>query len=1191
MTTSVVLHGHFYQPPREDPWTGRVPAQPTAAPYHDWNERIAEESYGPIADLGAFDWMSWDVGPTLLQWFERERPEIYEAVLAGDRAARQRTGFGNAIAQPYHHIILPLASRREKRTEVRWGIDDFERRFGRAPEGMWLPETAVDHETLEVLAEHDVRFTVLAPHQVVRPPTDGGPGRIALGGGREIAVFVYDGELAHGVAFGELLADADHWIARIRARLAAGATRLVSLATDGETFGHHHAGSEETLAAVLDTLRRDPELRVRSFPDVLAASGAGAALELVEPTSWSCAHGVERWRAECGCRVAPERAWRQTWRAPLREGLEGLARGLDEAWAKHADGVLADPEAARDGLGAVLDASPPARAAFVRDVAASGDERTLAKARNLLGMARDRAAMFTSCGWFFDDVARLEPTQVLRYAAHALDGLARLDPEGAARLERDLVRVLAGAASNDPEAESAAAIYRRIREAHPLAGEGASGADSTARAPSDTPIRFALAVHLHQPLGNFDHVFEEHLEHVYRPFLEAVWERDALPLSLHVSGPLLEWLETHATAFVDEIGRRASEGTLELLASGRTEPILAAWPREDRVEQIEAMRAALRARFGVEARGAWLTERVWEPDLPADLARAGIEYTLLDDRHFLATGLERGALDRPWRTESGGAVVTILPIDERLRYLIPFRPVADIEAFFAARRAEGTRLLVLGDDGEKFGGWPDTREWVYGGGWLARFLDAIERLRAGGALRPTTTARAAAEPSGGLVYPPTGSYRELEEWALPRPAALALKALGDDRETEDGAPEPSPFIRGGHWKGFLTRYPESNRMHKTALLLSRRSRERGDPAAVRKAVARAQCNDAYWHGVFGGIYLPHLRRAVWEALAEAERGLRAGEGLAHETLDFDLDGAREVWVRSPRFSALLAPARGGAIEILLRLDSGENDADVLSRHLEAYHHDPADPRATLAEPGPGRPPGSDAGTATEAGDAARADDAAEPDPRRVDASADADRGTASIHARERRATPPAVDRLARAMFQERVYPGTVDAPALAAGAIVPLDDAAARPWTLEAVRHEGGAIVVELRATGGIAGLAKRMLFDAEGNVRVELAWDPERLPADARVGTELSLARPREVRHDDAGDACRYDIVTLGRSERGFEEVRQGESVTVLWPAGAGAGWVTLDAPTSDRTATGGGDREAADPARRSDSASSSAS
>jgi len=470
VSTPVVLHGHFYQPPREDPWTDRIPEQADAAPYHDWNVRIADESYGPLARLGAFDWLSYDVGPTLLQWLERERPEIYDAILAGDRASRERTGFGNALAQPYHHIILPLATRREKRTEVRWGVADFERRFGRTPEGMWLPETAVDHETLDVLAEHDVRFTVLAPHQVTTPPADGDPGRIALAGGREIAVFVYDGALSHGVAFGELLRDADRWMDRIRERVAGGAHRLVALAMDGETFGHHHPGGEQTLAAVLGGLREDPALRLTSFPEMLASAGSGPFMELVERTSWSCAHGIERWRDDCGCRIAPEHATRQEWRRPLREALERLALGLDAAFDRRAAGVLTQPDEARDGYGAVFRAASGARDGYVRSVAAREDEDTLERARALLAMSRDRAAMFTSCGWFFDDVARLEPTQVLRYAAHALGELARLDAREAARLEGELEDGLAGATSNDPGAGTAATIYRDIRRLHPLEG-------------------------------------------------------------------------------------------------------------------------------------------------------------------------------------------------------------------------------------------------------------------------------------------------------------------------------------------------------------------------------------------------------------------------------------------------------------------------------------------------------------------------------------------------------------------------------------------------------------------------------------------------------------------------------------------------------------------------------------------------
>jgi alpha-amylase/alpha-mannosidase (GH57 family) len=414
-------------------------------------------------------------------------------------------------------------------------------------------------------------------------------------------------------------------------------------------------------------------------------------------------------------------------------------------------------------------------------------------------------------------------------------------------------------------------------------------------------------------VGNFDHVFEQHVRDVYRPFLERLAERDFLPLSLHISGPLLEWLEAHDAALLDRVGRLVADGRLELLLSGLYEPILVALPRQDRLEQIDWMRQAIERRFGVSATGLWLTERVWEPELAADLAQAGVRYALVDDRHFLISGFAADRLHAPFWTESDGKRVALFPIDEQLRYLIPFQPPTETVTYLRALRGRGASLAVLADDGEKFGGWPGTKEWVYEHGWLAQFLEAMGALIAAGEIRLTTLAAALAEvPSGGLAYLPTASYREMEAWALPPDAATRLARLEGDLGADRLAGPDGALVRGAHWRNFLVRYPEANRMHKKMQALSALCRSRGNPVGARRAIGRAQCNDAYWHGVFGGLYLPHLRRAVWHQLALAEGELRRGEPLGVDRLDLDGDGFEELWIHSPAFSALVSPRRGGA---------------------------------------------------------------------------------------------------------------------------------------------------------------------------------------------------------------------------------------------------------------------------------------
>jgi hypothetical protein len=367
-------------------------------------------------------------------------------MLEADRESVARLGHGNAIAHPYHHAILPLSSRRDKVTEVRWGIRDFRRRFGREPEGMWLPETAVDDETLDVLAEHGIRFTILAPHQAAPLPPHGLPGRYRTSSGREIALFFYDGDLSHGVAFGELIRDAGLWIARLRHR-----NGLVSIATDGETYGHHHKFGEMALARVLHELRSpSPSAErgtggevVTNHAALLARHHATHPVTLNAPSSWSCAHGVERWRSECGCKLETALPTQQQWRTVLRNSLDWLAGEIHTIYQREGSGLFDDVWEARnqyDPNGEI--------------------EGSSQRARELLELERHTLLIYTSCAWFFDDLARIEPVQVLKYAARAIE----LSGPDAPRLEAEFVRRLAGAQSNDSAEGSGADIYlKRVK--------------------------------------------------------------------------------------------------------------------------------------------------------------------------------------------------------------------------------------------------------------------------------------------------------------------------------------------------------------------------------------------------------------------------------------------------------------------------------------------------------------------------------------------------------------------------------------------------------------------------------------------------------------------------------------------------------------------------------------------------------
>jgi hypothetical protein len=593
---SIVIHGHFYQPPREDPWLDEVEAEPSAAPFHDWNERIEQDCYRAVAAaripghagriariVNAYEWLSFNFGPTLLEWLERAAPDTYGAVLAADRASAARLGHGNAVAMPYHHSILPLSSRREKVTEVRWGIADFRRRFGRDPEGMWLPETAVDHETLEVLVEAGIRFTIVAPHQVTPVPPRGLPGVVRIGPDKAITLFVYDGSISHDVAFGPLTRDAVAWSARLTAAPAEGEPpELAAVATDGETYGHHHPFGEMALAMMLERVRESPGIRVENFASFLARLGVHHEVALVAPSSWSCVHGVERWRSDCGCRIAPDRPTNQRWRAPLREAIAWLTARCHERFDRDADRVLQQPGDALAGFGAVIGAGPEAVREYGRRVAKGHSEEDVVRATELLEMERGALRTLTSCAWFFDDIGGIEPVQVLRYAAWVIE-LAGAD---AAALEEGFTRRIGQAVSNTPALGTGRDIYlERARPDLPRPVRIAAGlAVARALAPE------AAASHTWAIDGPDDALVLTNLRTGRRHAVRVEYDTEGLELRLTARSSLLEGPVALRLADLPERQRHAIAAVLR----GRVLTRLLTREEHDALDRGDELRPVIR---------------------------------------------------------------------------------------------------------------------------------------------------------------------------------------------------------------------------------------------------------------------------------------------------------------------------------------------------------------------------------------------------------------------------------------------------------------------------------------------------------------------------------------------------------------------------------------------------------------------
>jgi len=487
----VCIHAHFYQPPRENPWLEEIEVQDSAYPFHDWNQRITAECYAPnsasrILDsekrieriVNNYSNISFNFGPTLLSWMELQQPEIYRAILEADRVSRERFGgHGSAIAQAYNHMILPLANLRDKKTQVLWGIRDFERRFGRAPEGMWLPETAVDNETLEVLAEVGIRFTILAPRQAARVRRIGGrrwkelhhasidPSRAylcILPSGRKINLFFYDGPISQAIAFEHLLSSGENFVQRFLSGFSEKRTwsQLVHVATDGESYGHHHPHGDMALAYTINRLSNHESVKLTNYGEFLEHHPPAHQVEVVQKSSWSCSHGVERWRSDCGCNSGRP-GWRQQWRAPLREAFDWLRDKLAQHFEELAGTLLHDPWAARNAyIEIVLDRSLSNINRFLEQHARSPlDAAQRLTVLKLLEMQRHLMLMYTSCAWFFDEVSGLETVQVMRYAARALQLGEELFPGLA--LHSHFITMLEEAPSNLPHLGDAGVIYRQ----------------------------------------------------------------------------------------------------------------------------------------------------------------------------------------------------------------------------------------------------------------------------------------------------------------------------------------------------------------------------------------------------------------------------------------------------------------------------------------------------------------------------------------------------------------------------------------------------------------------------------------------------------------------------------------------------------------------------------------------------------
>ena len=492
MDRYICIHGHFYQPPRENAWLEEVELQDSAYPYHDWNDRINAECYAANADsrilngygkitgiVNNYSRMSFNFGPTLLAWMKEKAPDVYQRILLADEESREMfSGHGSALAQSYNHMIMPLASERDKATQIQWGIEDFRHRFGRDPEGMWLAETAVDLQTLDLMARAGLRFTILSPFQASRTrhpdapdwedvsdaridPTT--PYSVSLPSGLPFSLFFYDGMISKAVAFEGILNRGEAFAERLMSGFSdhRNGAQILNIATDGESYGHHHRHGDMALAYALNTISSGGSAKITNYGEFLEKYPPVKEVQIFENSSWSCPHGVERWRNDCGCNSGGNRDWRQTWRKPLREALDWLRDSVNPLYEEKGKTLFHDPWQARNAyINVLLDRSPEVVDAFLQQHAvASLSEKEKKNCMKLMELQRHAMLMYTSCGWFFDELSGIETVQVIQYAGRVLQIAADVFGKD---LEPEFLDMMEKAPSNIYDHKNGRRIYEKF---------------------------------------------------------------------------------------------------------------------------------------------------------------------------------------------------------------------------------------------------------------------------------------------------------------------------------------------------------------------------------------------------------------------------------------------------------------------------------------------------------------------------------------------------------------------------------------------------------------------------------------------------------------------------------------------------------------------------------------------------------